>query len=102
LSRPDISGLCASCWRVLLREFREILPPTISFFIGFNLIVLTTNLLLANYGAQFASFMIATASALIIAKALLVAKRDDGNPPLRPRPADPADPVQNNFIARPS
>jgi len=70
----------------LLREFREILPPTISFFIGFNLIVLTTNLLLANYGAQFASFMIATASALIIAKALLVAKRDDGNPPLRRAP----------------
>jgi hypothetical protein len=57
----------------LFKEFHEILPPTIFFFIGFNLIVLTTNLILADYGAQFASFMIATASALIVAKALLVA-----------------------------
>lgn len=57
----------------LLKEFREVLPPTIFFFIGFNLIVLTTNLILANYGVQFASFMIATMSALIVAKALLVA-----------------------------
>ena len=57
----------------LLREFLEILPPTIFFFIGFNLIVLTTNLILADYGGQFASFMLATAGALIVAKALLVA-----------------------------
>jgi hypothetical protein len=57
----------------LLREFLEILPPTIFFLIGFNLIVLTTNLILADFGGQFASFMIATASALIVAKALLVA-----------------------------
>jgi hypothetical protein len=57
----------------LLREFVEILPPTIFFIIGFNLIVLTTNLILADYGAQFASFMLATAGALIVAKALLVA-----------------------------
>jgi hypothetical protein len=34
---------------------------------------LTTNLILSDYGGQFASFMIATASALIVAKALLVA-----------------------------
>src|SRR5262249_25001846 len=53
----------------LLHEFLEILPPTIFFIIGFNLIVLTTNLILADYGAQFAGFMIATASALIVAKA---------------------------------
>lgn len=74
----------------LLREFREILPPTIFFFIGFNLIVLTTNLILAQYGDQFASFMIATASALIVAKALLVAnampvvRRYDRAPLIRP------------------
>ena len=74
----------------LLREFREILPPTIFFLIGFNLIVLTTNLLVANYGAKFASFMIATASALIVAKALLVAnampaiRRFDRAPLIRP------------------
>jgi hypothetical protein len=57
----------------LLRELREMLPPTIFFFIGFNLIVLTTNLLLADYGAQFGSFMLAAAAALIVGKAVLVA-----------------------------
>jgi len=74
----------------LLREFLEILPPTIFFIIGFNLIVLTTNLILADYGAQFASFMLATAAALIVAKALLVAnampviRRFDQAPLIRP------------------
>jgi hypothetical protein len=70
---PALAGLARRVGAFLLREFREILPPTIFFFIGFNLIVLTTNLILANYGARFASFLIATASALIVAKALLVA-----------------------------
>lgn len=70
---PRIAGFARRARAFLLKEFLEILPPTIFFFIGFNLIVLTTNLILANYDAQFASFMIATASALIVAKALLVA-----------------------------
>jgi len=73
-----------------LREFRELLPPTVFFIIGFNLIVLTTNLLLSNYGAKFANFMIATVSALLVAKALLVAnampaiRRFDRAPLIRP------------------
>src|ERR1700740_1430429 len=67
------AGFLRRAGAFLVREFLEILPPTIFFFIGFNLIVLTTNLLIADYDAQFASFMIATASALIVAKALLVA-----------------------------
>jgi hypothetical protein len=70
---PASRGFARRAGAFLLREFREILPPTIFFLIGFNLIVLTTNLILADYGAQFASFMIATASALVVAKALLVA-----------------------------
>ena len=74
----------------LLREFLEILPPTIFFFIGFNLIVLTTNLILADYGGQVASFIIATTSALVVAKAVLVAnampaiRRYDRAPLIRP------------------
>jgi hypothetical protein len=74
----------------LLREFREILPPTIFFFIGFNLILLTTNLVLADYGAQFSSFILATAAALVVGKAVLVAnamrsiRRYDRAPLLRP------------------
>jgi hypothetical protein len=74
----------------LLREFLEILPPTIFFFIGFNLIVLTTNLLLNDYGAQFGSFMLATGGALVVGKAVLVAnamrsiRRQDRAPLIRP------------------
>ena len=45
------AGLARRTGAFLLREFREILPPTIFFFIGFNLIVLTTNLILADYEA---------------------------------------------------
>ena len=84
------AGLARRTGAFLLREFLEILPPTIFFFIGFNLIVLTTNLILADYGAQFASFMLATAAALIVAKALLVAnamqviRRLDRAPLIRP------------------
>ena len=49
------------------------LPPTGFFAVGFNLIVLTTNLLLADYLTTFASFMVATATALVVGKAVLVA-----------------------------
>jgi hypothetical protein len=89
-SSPTSVGFARRAGAFLLREFLEILPPTIFFIIGFNLIVLTTNLILADYGAQFASFMIATASALIVAKALLVAnalpaiRRYDRAPLIRP------------------
>jgi hypothetical protein len=87
---PRIAGFARRAGAFLLKEFLEILPPTIFFFIGFNLIVLTTNLILADYGAQFASFMLATAAALIVAKALLVAnalpviRRYDRAPLIRP------------------
>jgi hypothetical protein len=87
---PAPVGLARRAGAFLLREFLEILPPTIFFIIGFNLIVLTTNLILADYGAQFASFMLATAGALIVAKALLVAnamsviRRYDRAPLIRP------------------
>ena len=87
---PTSAGFLRRAGAFLVREFLEILPPTIFFIIGFNLIVLTTNLILADYGAQFASFMIATASALIVAKALLVAnalpviRRYDRAPLIRP------------------
>src|SRR5215469_1333569 len=87
---PTSAGFVRRAGAFLLREFLEILPPTIFFLIGFNLIVLTTNLILADYGGQFASFMLATAAALIVAKALLVAnampaiRRYDRAPLIRP------------------
>jgi hypothetical protein len=57
----------------VLREFREVLPPTIFFFIGFNFIVFTTNLLVAQYSVAVSSFMLATVAALVVGKAVLVA-----------------------------
>ena len=41
----------------LLHEAREALPPTLFFFIGFNFIVLTTNLLVAQYLVAVSNFM---------------------------------------------
>jgi len=40
----------------LLHEFRQILPPTIFFFIGFNLILFTKRLILEDYLIQFTGF----------------------------------------------
>jgi hypothetical protein len=73
-----------------LHELREVLPPTIFFFVGFNLIVLTTNLILAEYSVAFANFMLATTSALVVGKAVLVTnamaflRRYDRGPLIRP------------------
>jgi hypothetical protein len=57
----------------LITEFKEILRPTIFFAVGFNLIVLTTNLILRDYGERFSSFLLATAYALLVGKAVLLA-----------------------------
>jgi hypothetical protein len=57
----------------LLHEFREVLPPTIFFFVGFNFIVFTTNLLVAQYSVAVSNFMLATVAALVVGKAVLVA-----------------------------
>jgi len=57
----------------ILRELRSALPPTIFFFIGFNFIVLTTNLLVVDYGAAVSNFMLATLAALVVGKAVITA-----------------------------
>jgi hypothetical protein len=59
----------------LLHEAREALPPTIFFFIGFNFIVLTSNLLVARYLIGLSNFMLATVAALVVGKAVLVANK---------------------------
>jgi hypothetical protein len=85
-----IAGLSRRAGTWFLHELREILPPTIFFFIGFNLIVLTTNLILAEYAVAFGNFMIATAAALVVGKAVLVAnvlpflRRYDSAPLIQP------------------
>ncbi|HMD66327.1 MAG TPA: hypothetical protein VKG22_06740 [Stellaceae bacterium] len=57
----------------LLHEAREALPPTIFFFVGFNFVVFTTNLLVAEYAVAISNFMLATVAALVVGKAVLVA-----------------------------
>lgn len=57
----------------MLKELREVLPPTLFFAIGFNLIVLTTQLVLDEYLVHFANFMVATMAALVVGKSVLVA-----------------------------
>ncbi|MBV8892002.1 MAG: hypothetical protein JO266_08545 [Acidobacteria bacterium] len=79
--------------RVLIfvgHEFREVLPPTLFFFVGFNLILFTKRLILEDYLIQYAGFFIATTSALIVGKSVLVAnmmpflRRFDNSPLVYP------------------
>jgi|SRR5271165_3099910 len=57
----------------VIKEFREMVPPTVFFAVGFNLVALTTNLILADYLLSFGSFMVATVAALVVGKSVLVA-----------------------------
>jgi hypothetical protein len=74
----------------LRHEFFEILPPTLFFFTGFNLILFTKRLILEDYLIQYAGFFVATTSALIVGKSVLVAntmpflRRFDNSPLLYP------------------
>jgi hypothetical protein len=55
------------------KELKELLPPTVFFAISFNLILLTTQLILADYLIHFFSFLVATTSALVVGKSVLLA-----------------------------
>jgi len=83
-------GRWAKVGSVLWHEFREMLPPTIFFFVGFNLILFTKRLLLADYLIQFSGFFLATTSALVVGKTVLVAnmlpfmRRFDDAPLIQP------------------
>lgn len=57
----------------ILTELMGALPPTIFFFVGFNFIVLTTNLLVASYAVSVSNFMLATLAALVVGKAVITA-----------------------------
>ena len=74
----------------LVHELLAVLPPTIFFFVGFNFIVLTSNLLVSQYLIGLTNFMLATVAALVVGKAVLVAnmmpfvRRYDRAPLIRP------------------
>jgi hypothetical protein len=73
----------------LVKELKELLPPTVFFAISFNLILLTTQLILADYLVHFLSFLVATTSAVIVGKSVLLAdalpflRRFDAAPMIR-------------------
>lgn len=57
----------------LIKELKEVWPPTLFFAVSFNLLVLTTDLILADYLRTFASFLVATTTAVVVGKSVLVA-----------------------------
>jgi hypothetical protein len=59
--------------RFIKKEVTEALPAIVLFAAGFNLIELTTQLILDDYDVRFANFMVATMSALVVGKAVLAA-----------------------------
>jgi hypothetical protein len=62
-------------WEFILEEFLHALPAMVFFAIGFNLIVFSMNLILSQYFQRFGNFMLATAAALLVGKAVLVADK---------------------------
>jgi hypothetical protein len=56
-------------------EFLEVLPPTIFFFVAFNIIWLTSALMLQQYGIDQWALTKATVGALIVGKVVLVADK---------------------------
>ncbi len=73
LKKP--AGVARRIGTRLLHEAREALPPTMFFFVGFNFVVLTTNLLVADYLVAVSNFMLATMAALVVGKAVLIANK---------------------------
>jgi hypothetical protein len=73
-----------------LKQVKHTLPPTIFFFVGFNLILWTKRLILEEHGVQFNGFFTATVAALLVGKAVLVTdnlpfmRRFDGAPMIQP------------------
>jgi len=71
-------------------QAKHALPPTVFFFIGFNLIVWTKYLILSEYGIPFSAFVAATVAALLVGKAVLITDnlplmhRFDGAPLIQP------------------
>jgi hypothetical protein len=64
--------------RALLRAaavIRHALPPTLYFFVVFNLISFTTNLLVHSYWFHMTSFVLSTTTALVVGKVVLVVDR---------------------------
>jgi hypothetical protein len=67
------TGPWAKVGTVIVREFKEVMPPTV--FVGFNLILFTKRLMLSEYLIAYAGFLVATTGALIVGKVVLIADK---------------------------
>jgi hypothetical protein len=73
-----------------LAQVKHVLPPTIFFFVGFNLILWTKHLILREHNIEFSGFVVATLAALLVGKAVLVTDNlplmrcFDGRPLIQP------------------
>jgi len=93
-SIPAASGAPAPLWRRgfdwWLVQVKHVLPPTLFFFFGFNLILFTRWMTLEEYGIPFTNFFAASLAALLVGKAVLVVDnlpfmhRFDGAPLIQP------------------
>jgi len=68
-----VEGRIRKAGEFVAEEFMHALPAMVFFATGFNLIVFSTNLILSQYFLRVGSFMLATAAALVVGKAVLVA-----------------------------
>jgi len=88
VSAPVSSPRHALDWWLV--QMQHALPPTIFFFIGFNLILWTKRLILEEHGIDFSGFFTATVAALLVGKAVLVTdslpfmRRFEGAPLIQP------------------
>ncbi|MCC6428983.1 MAG: hypothetical protein IT435_19455 [Phycisphaerales bacterium] len=57
----------------LKHEARELVPVSLYFFISFQLLALTQQLMLESWGIKASSFAAATITALVVAKVVLIA-----------------------------
>jgi hypothetical protein len=72
-SPPARPAFAVRALRFAAHEFREMVPPTVFFAVGFNLVVLSMNLVLSDYLIRLGNFLLITAAALVVGKAVLVA-----------------------------
>ena len=76
-TQPQIAqtGRWARLRLVIAREVKEVISPTVFFFVGFNVILFSKRLMLADYLIAYAGFLVATTSALIVGKVVLIADK---------------------------
>ena len=89
-SRAGRQPLIVRAFAGWLKLVRHMAPPTLFFFVGFNRILWTTRLALAEHGIDVKGFATATIAALLVGKAVLVTDsirfmtRFDGAPLIQP------------------